>query len=428
MKLFTNKKAFYCLWSGQSLSLLGSGLTRFALMIWAYQNNGSITSMVLLGFFSSLSFILVSPFAGVLTDRINRKWVMFFADLASGLVTVMLLILSFRGEMQFWHLYLAEGLSGAFDAFQSPAFFSSISQLVPKEEFTRSNALIGLSKSAVQVLAPALSSAILTFGGLNLVLMIDLVTLVLGLTSLFLIHLSKPEQSDEGHLAKGDFWHEFRFGFRYIFSQPGLRVILFNFVGINLFAGFTYMSILSPMILTRTGGDKIALGTIQTIMGLGSILGALALVAWRSPRKKASLFAWSTLISFGICDFLTASSNSVWSWSASGFLSEFSIPFIVNPYYSIWQETVPADVQGKVFSVREMIQTSPSPVGYLLGGLLADHVFEPLFMRTTPLTPLVGMGPGSGMAAMFLITGFCGALNGLIAVLHPAVRKLDEMK
>jgi len=426
MKLFTNKKAFYFLWSGQSLSLLGSGLTRFALMIWAYQNNGSITSMVLLGFFSFISFMLVSPFAGVVTDRLNRKWVMFFADLGSGLVTVCLLVLFSRGGMQLWHLYLAEALSGALEAFQSPAFFSSVSQLVPKEEFTRSNALIGLSKSAVQVIAPALSSAILTYGGINLVMVIDLATLLPGLIALLLIQLNKPGQSEEGVLAKGNFWHEFRFGFHYIFSHPGLRVILLNFMGINLFAGFTYMSILSPMILVRTGGDKIALGTIQTIMGLGGILGGLVLVASKTPRKKASLFAWSTLISFGICDLLTASSHAVWSWSASGFLSEFSIPFIVNPYYSLWQEKVPGDVQGRVFAVREMIQTSPSPVGYLIGGLMADHIFEPFFMQTTALTPLVGSGPGAGMAAMFLITGFFGALNGLVAVLHPAVRKLDE--
>jgi hypothetical protein len=160
-------------------------------------------------------------------------------------------------------------------------------------------------------------------------------------------------------------------------------------------------------------------------MGIGGIIGALVLIAWHAPRKKASMFAWSTLISFGICDLLTASSRNVLSWSVSGFLSEFSIPFIVNPYYAIWQEVVPTDVQGRVFSVREMIQTSPSPLGFLLGGLLADYVFEPVFLRPTFLTPLVGMEPGSGMAAMFLITGLFGALNGLVAVIHPAVKKLD---
>jgi len=226
MKLFTNKKAFYVLWAGQSLSLLGSSLTRYALMIWAFQQEGSITSLVLLGFFSNLTYILASPFAGVLTDRINRKWVMLFADACSGLVTFALLLLSHHSELRFWHLYLAQGLAGAFEAFHTPAFFSSVSLLVPKELYTRSNAMIGVSKSAVQVMAPVFSSAILAFGGLEQVMQIDLFTLVLGVTAVLLVRLAKPAQSDIGAAAQGSFWHEFRFGFGYIFSQPGVRAIL----------------------------------------------------------------------------------------------------------------------------------------------------------------------------------------------------------
>ncbi|MEN6410800.1 MAG: MFS transporter [Anaerolineaceae bacterium] len=425
MKQYSNKEAFNILWAGQSISLLGSGLTRFALMVWAYQNNGSVIHMVLLGFFSCLTFMLCSPFAGVVTDRVNRKWVMFFADLCSGFVTLSLLLLSLRGDLQFWQLYLAEGLSGAFEAFQSPAFFSSVSLLLPQEEYSRSNALIGLSKSVVQVAAPALASAILTFSGIHVVMGIDLFTLALGLVAVLLVSLPRAAASDVGAAAAGNFWHEFRFGFRCIFADRGLRAMLFIFAGINLFAGLTYMSILPPMILTRTNGDKIALGTVQTVMGMGGILGGLVLTFWRSPRKKAALFAWSTLLSFGVCDFLTATSQTVWSWSIAGFLSEFSIPFIVSPYYTIWQERVPGDVQGRVFAVREMFLTSPTPLGYLLGGLLAEQVFEPFFAHPTFLSPLVGWGPGAGMAAMFLFTGLLGALDGLAGLLHPAVRRLD---
>ena len=427
MKLFTFKKAFYALWAGQSVSILGSGMTRFALMIWAFQNTSSITGMVLLSFFSALAFILVSPFAGVVTDRVSRKWLMFCFDLASGFITLGLLWLSLNGEMQMWHLYLAEGLSGAFEAFQSPAFFSSVSLLMPKEEYTRSNAMIGLARSASKILAPAFGSALLAFGGLDLVLKIDLISMLPGLLSVLLVMIPKAEHSEEGMLARGDFWHEFRFGFRYIFTQPGLREILLIFVGINLFAGFTYMSILSPMILTRSGGDQFALGTVQTVMGVGGILGSLALTFWRSPKKKAALFTWATFISFGTCDFLTAISRTTFSWSIAGFLSEIGIPFMVNPYYSIWQERVPTDVQGRVFAVREMIQTFPSPIGYLLGGLAADHLFEPFFSQPNFLSGLVGFGPGAGMSAMFLITGLMGALTGLFGVLHPAIRKLDEV-
>ena len=425
MRLLSNQKAFYFLWAGQSLSLLGSGLTRFALMIWAYQNNGSIINMILLGFFSCVTFMLFSPFAGVVTDRVSRKWIMFFADLCTGLVTLSLLLLSSSGELQFWHLYLAEGLSGTFEAFQSPAFFSSVSLLLPREEYTRSNALLGLSKSVMQIIAPAASSAILAFAGIHLVMLVDLLTLIPGLIVLLLISLPKASQSEAGISAAGDFWHEFRFGFRYIFSDPGLRALLFLFAGINLFAGLTYMSILSPMILTRTNGNEIALGTVQTVMGIGGILGGLLLTLRRSPRKKAELFSWATMLSFGICDLLTAASRSVLSWSIAGFLSEFSIPFLVSPYYTIWQERVPPDVQGRVFAVREMFLTSPTPLGYLAGGLLAEHVFEPFFAQPNFLSPLVGWGPGAGMSAMFLFTALLGALDGLAGLLHPAVRRLD---
>jgi len=425
MKLLSNKKAFYSLWGGQTLSLLGSGLTRFALMVWAYQNNGSVTDMVLLGFFSCLAFMACSPFAGVVADRLPRKWIMFGADLGSGLVTLALLLLSLSGKLAFWQLYLAEGLSGAFEAFQSPAFFSSVSLLMPREEYTRSNALIGLSKSVMGMIAPALSSVLLTFSGLNAVMLVDLATLVPGLVVLLLVSLPRPAASETGAKAKGDFWHEFRFGFGYIFSHPGLRAITLIFVGINLFAGFTYMSILSPMILTHTSGDKLALGTVQTVMGIGGILGGLILTFWRAPRKKAALFTWATMLSFMVCDFLTAISRDVWGWCIAGFLSELSIPFMVSPFYSIWQERVPGDVQGRVFAVREMLLSSPSPAGYLIGGLMADHVFEPFFAQPNFLSGLVGWGPGAGMSAMFLITGLLGALDGLAGVLSWNVRQMD---
>jgi predicted MFS family arabinose efflux permease len=256
-------------------------------------------------------------------------------------------------------------------------------------------------------------------------MIIDLLTMLPGILVVLLVSLPKPEESEEGARARGDFWHEFRFGFRYIFSHPGLRSITLIFVGINLFAGITYLSILSPMILTRTGGNKIALGTVQTVMGIGGILGGLILTLWKSPRRKAAIFVWSTFGSFLFCDFFTAVSRSVWSWSIAGFLSELTIPFIVSPFYSIWQEKVPGDVQGRVFAVREMLLCSPSPIGYLLGGLLADNFFEPFFAHPNFLSPLVGWGPGAGMSAMFLFTAVLGGLTGLMGILNKNVKKLD---
>jgi hypothetical protein len=117
-------------------------------------------------------------------------------------------------------------------------------------------------------------------------------------------------------------------------------------------------------------------------------------------------------------------------WSIAGFLADFSIPFIVSPYYALWQEAVPPDVQGRVFATREMVQVTAQPFGFLAAGFLADRVFEPAMFDGGALAGslgwLVGTGPGAGMAAMFLCTSLCGALTGLLGWLSPAIRRLDS--
>jgi MFS family permease len=151
---------------------------------------------------------------------------------------------------------------------------------------------------------------------------------------------------------------------------------------------------------------------------------------WGRTRRKVKTYLISTLLSFLICDFLTAVSRSVIGWSISGFLSELSIPFIVSPYFALWQELVPPDVQGRVFSTREMVQVTAQPFGYLAGGLLADKVFEPALQVGGVLAGsvgrLVGTGPGAGMAAMFLLTSLLGGLTGLLGLLSPSIRHLDH--
>jgi hypothetical protein len=136
------------------------------------------------------------------------------------------------------------------------------------------------------------------------------------------------------------------------------------------------------------------------------------------------------MLSFLVCDAMMAISTSAAGWIAAGLLAEVTIAFIVSPYFAIWQERVPTDVQGRVFAMREMVQVTSQPLGYLAGGLLADHLFEPFMLGggglAAALSRLVGSGPGSGMAVMFLFTSLLGALTGLLGLLSPSIRRLDE--
>jgi MFS family permease len=425
-----NARIFHILLFGQSISLLGTGMTRFAVMIWAYEQTRSATALALLGFFTCITYIVASPFAGVLVDRMSRRKVMFLADLSAGLMTTLLLVIQAVGELQLWHLYLTVGLAGVFEAFQDPAFTSSISLLVPKEEYTRSNGMLGMGRSVARMLAPIFAGLVQQVWGLNAVLCTDIFTMTLALLGLLMIHIPRAPASAAGMESSGDFWRELRFGTGYIFRQAGLRNLTLSFFMVNLFATLTYFAVLSPMILARTGGDETALGIVRTAMGIGGIMGGVLIVAWKSPRRKARMYLIFTGLSFLICDAGMAISGSVVGWSIAGFLAELTIPFIVSPYFALWQEIVPPDVQGRVFSIREMIQIASQPVGYLLGGLMADRLFEPAMQSngwfSTLFGGLVGTGPGAGMSSMFLFTAVCGGLLGFIGLLLPSIRQLDE--
>jgi MFS transporter, DHA3 family, macrolide efflux protein len=428
-------RSFRILLFGQAVSLLGTGMTRFAVMIWAYERTGTATSLAMLGFFACITYVLVSPLAGVLIDRLDRRKVMFLSDLGAGLMTAMLLALNLAGRLEIWHLYLAEGMSGMFEAFQEPAFSAAVSLLVPKDGYTRANALLGLGRSAARMFAPAAAGLLLpAFGrpeiGLSAVMAVDLATLSLALFGLLLVRIPPAPVSSTGQQAGGSWRKQLRFGSTYIWQRPGLRELLGTFFLINLFATLTYFAVLSPMILARSRGNEAALGLVRTVMGLGGILGGIIISLWGGTHRKARLFLVSTALSFLVCDFLTAISRSTIGWSVAGFLSELTIPFIVAPYFALWQEHVPADVQGRVFATREAVQVLAQPAGYLLGGWLADVWFEPALASGGPLAGslglLVGNGPGAGMSAMFLFTSLLGGLTGLLGLLSPHMAALDR--
>jgi DHA3 family macrolide efflux protein-like MFS transporter len=405
-------------------------MTRFAVMIWAFQVEGTATALALLGFFNCLTYVIASPFAGVMVDRWSRRSVMILADLGAGLMTAFLLVMYLLGRLELWHLYLAVGMVGVFEAFQEPAFSASVSLLVPRQDYTRSNAMLGLGRSAARMLAPAFAGLLLPLAGLGVVMLVDLFTLSLALLGLLLVRIPAPAVSSVGRQARGSFSHEIKFGALYILKRPGLRGLLFTFFLINLFGTLTYFAVLSPMILARTGGSEVILGLVRTAMGLGGIAGGLAVTAWGGSKHKTRIYLVSVLLSFLICDAMMALSTSAAGWIAAGLLAEFSIAFIVSPYFAIWQEKVPVDVQGRVFAMREMVQVASQPLGYLAGGLLADHIFEPFMLAgeglAATLARLVGSGAGSGMAVMFLFTSLFGALTGLLGLLSPSIRRLDH--
>lgn len=422
-------KTFFWLWSSQLLSLFGTAMTRFAVTIWAYQQTGQVTTLALMGFFNSAAFVLFSPLGGVVSDRWSRKWVVALADLGAGLVTAGLLGLYISGRMQIWHLYLAGALSNAFGAFQEPAFGASVALLVPPRELTRANGLLSLASDGSHMFAPALAGALLIPLGVGGIMTIDLITCLAAVLVVMTIRMARPPESLAGKAARGHLSQEMSYGFRYIAHHPGLLGILLIFTGINLFAAITYFGVLPAMILARSQGDVVALGVVQSALGIGGVVGGVLLSLWGGPENRLNGFLLSTALSFLLGDLLLAVGRSLPVWVTAAFVSAVFIPFILSCYDAIWQAGVPLDIQGRVFSAKNMIQICSMPLGFLLAGWLADRVFEPAMAVGGSLAGtfgwLVGIGPGAGMGLMFACTCILGTLTCIVGLSIPAVRRVD---
>ena len=420
---------FTIVWAGQVVSLLGTQMSAFSLTIWAYELTGSATALALVGFFFLTPLLVISPIAGAIVDRSNRKWMMALSDLAAGAATVGVLSLYLTGGLQIWHLYVANAIMGLFQAFQWPAYSAAISVMLPKEQYGRANGMMSLAESGSGVFAPLLAGAVLGIIGLGGVLMIDIATFLFAIAALALIQVPQPPVTEEGVKGRGNLLQEAAFGFRYILARPSLLGLQTVFLLGNFFGSLGY-GVLAPMILARTSNNELIYGSVNSAGAAGGLVGGLVMSAWGGPKRRVhgvlAGFALASLMD-GV---LMGVGRGVSIWVVAAFCGAFFIPIINGSNQAIWQAKVAPDVQGRVFSVRMLIAWLVNPVAFLIAGPLSDFVLEPSMRQGGSLTGtfgwLVGTGPGAGIALLFVFAGLMTMLAGLGAYAVPAIREAEK--
>jgi MFS family permease len=422
---------FTLVWLGQLVSLLATGMTQFALTIWVFEKTGSATALGLMQVFFITPFLIISPLAGALVDRHDRKLMMMVSDLGAGLATVIILILQAFGRLEVWHLYATAIIAGLGNAFQWPAYSAAITTMVPKAQYGRANGLMSLLDAGPAVFAPLLAGALLPFIGLTGIMTIDVVTFLLAIGVLLLVHVPPPARTEAGRQALGGgLLREAAYGFRYIFQRPSLLGLQLVFFGGNLAGGITF-TVLAPMILTRTGNDETALGFVQSAGAVGGVIGGLVMSAWGGTKRRVHGVLLGHIL-VGLCgNILLGLGRGVPGWAVPMFLGMAAIPWINGSNQAIWQAKVAPDVQGRVFAARRLIAWLTNPIAPLIGGTLADFVLEPAMRSGGGLADafgwLVGAGPGSGMALLITLCGLLTAAVGLAGYLTPAVRNAEDL-
>jgi MFS family permease len=425
----TGMFAFTLVWLGQIVSVLATNMTQFGLTIWVYEKTGSATALGLMQVFFITPFLIISPFAGVMVDRHNRKLMMMVSDLGAGLATVGLLVLQAMGHLQLWHLYGFSVIAGLGNAFQWPAYSAAISTMISKEQYGRANGMMSLIEMGPGVIAPLLAGALLPLIGLTGIMLIDVITFVSAIAVLLVVYIPQPPRTQEGQKGQGSIWKEAAYGFRYIFARPSLLGLQLVFFCGNLFAGIAF-TVLAPMILARTSNNSVIFGTVQSVGAVGGVIGGVIMSAWGGFKRRVHgvLLGW-LLSSLGA--ILLGAGSGLPIWIPAMIIVSIFGPLINGSNQAIWQAKVAPDLQGRVFSARRLIAWFTNPITPLIAGPLADFVLEPAMRQGGSLTGtfgwLVGTGPGAGMALIIIFCGLGGALVGLAGYLFRAVRNAEDI-
>lgn len=419
-------RKYIILWLSQSVSGLGSSMTGFALVLWAYGQSRSAMSVSLMSFCNYVPYVFLSLFIGGFIDRHKKKAIMLVSDSIAAAGSLAVLGLLFAGRLEIWNIYVINVVIGVTNAFQQPASAVATGRLVPKEKISNVSGMNSFSNNLIVVLSPMLAAFLFAAGGLPLILLIDLASFTFAFCVL-LFFISIPEQAQDKTYRSP--FAGVAEGFAFLKREKGILYIMLTMALINFFSRLTYENILSPMILARSSGDSIALGAVNACMGIGGIAGGIIVSVKRESRRKAAAIYVPAALSFLFGDLLMAVGKNVFWWSAAAAAASLPIPFIQASQNAILYRRVPAALQGRVFAVRNAVQYSTIPVGILLGGCLADYVFEPFMSAGSRLAEMLaailGSGAGSGMAAMFLCTGICGSAVSMASCFNREIRKLD---
>jgi len=418
-------KTFFTIWGGQLISMLGSGLTNFALGVWIYDQTKQATPFAITVLLGTIPRVLLLPIAGSIADRFNRRFIMIVSDTLNAVLTLFIFLLLGAGNLQLWHIYLISMLGSILSAFQEPAYSASISMIVPKDKLGSANGMAQMGQAISSVLTPVMAGALFVFIGFNGIIMIDFITFFFAIAALLFVRIPQPERAPE-HKDK-NIWQDMQFGWSYLKERKGLLGLLYYYAMVNFLLNWSAV-LLIPMVLSRFTAD--VLGIIQTVMGVGMLAGSIIMSAWGGAKRRIP-----TAIGFiilGVTGFIIAGLQpNPWFIGAGIFLLMFSVPLASGNSQVVFQTKVPREIQGRVFSVRSTISQSMMPLAFLTAGPLADKFFEPLLqdggaLASTFVGQLLGTGAGRGIALMFILSGLTGIIVSIFVYLNPRIRNLED--
>jgi len=401
------QRRFFTIWSGQAISILGSQIVSFAIVWYLTEQTGSATVLAIASMFGILPNILLSPFAGAMADRGDRKSIMIISDLVVGLARLLGFFLFLTGAIQVWHIYLMIFVGSAAGSFQQPAMASSTALMVPKKHLSRVAGMNQTLQGALSIAGPPLGALLMSLTTIANIYLLDVITMLFAVLPLLFIPIPKLEtrKDSNGDVIKTSFFQDIKEGFQYVLNWKGLTLLLLSAMLINFLIS-PAMSLLPLLVSKHFGGDEVQLALMNSMLGIGMLIGGIILSIWGGFKRRIFTSFMGLIISglsLAAVGFIPETGFSIALFVF--LISALMLPFINGPIQAVVQSAVTPEMQGRVISLIGTTAGFAMPIGLAIAGPVSDAI---------------------GIQAWFIIGGICMSLTGILGFMSPAMRHIED--
>ena len=416
-------KNFYKLWLGELISSIGSGMTAFALSVYVYKKTGSVSYVSLITLLSFMPSIVLSPIGGLLADRYDRRLLMIIGDLFSGLGLVYILWSIQAGEKSIVPIFVGITFSSIFTSLLEPSYRATLTDILEEENYAKASGLIQVAGSAKYLISPVIAGMILSVADIRVILLLDILTFI---TTCLMIFLVRKSMNSETQNYKKDSFKGLLEGLFIIKENRGVYFLVIIMFFVCFFMGFIQI-LIRPMILALSS-VKTA-GIMESLCAVGLLIGSLWIGIAGIKKNYSKILAVACFFC-GIFMSMTGVNENLNIIGISTFLFFSTLPFMNSCADVLVRVSIPNELQGRVWGLISLITQMGTVVAYIISGIMADYVFEPMFNKNGILVEnigiIIGTGKGRGIGFMLILSGIGMLIMAIVIWKNGEIREVSE--
>ena len=416
-------KNFYKLWLGELISNIGSGMTAFALSVYIYEKTASVSYVSLITLLSFMPSIVLSPIGGLLADRYDRRLLMIIGDLFSGLGLVYILWNIQAGEKSIVPIFVGITFSSIFTSLLEPSYRATLTDILEEENYAKASGLIQVAGSAKYLISPVIAGIVLSVADIRVILLLDIMTFI---TTCLMIFLVRKSINSEMKNYKKDSFKGLLEGLFIIKENRGVYSLVIIMFFVCFFMGFIQI-LIRPMILA-TSSVKTA-GMMESLCAVGLLIGSLWIGIAGIKKNYSKILAVACFFC-GIFMSMTGVNENLGIIGISTFLFFSTLPFMNSCADVLVRVSIPNELQGRVWGLISLITQMGTVVAYIISGVMADYIFEPMFNKNGLLVKnigiIIGTGKGRGIGFMLILSGMGMLIMAIVIWKNGKIREVSE--